>query len=73
LYAAHLASLGFSPERALQAITLDAAKILGVADRVGSLEEGKDADLVVLDGEALDSLTRVEMVFVDGEVAWNRE
>jgi imidazolonepropionase-like amidohydrolase len=51
-------------------VTSDAAEILGVSDRVGSLEEGKDADLVVLDGEPLNSLSRVEMVFSDGMAVW---
>lgn len=73
LYAALLSSHGGSPEFALGAVTSGAAKILGVADRVGSLEKGKDADLVVLDGEALDSLSKVEMVFVDGVVVWEKK
>jgi len=73
IYAAFLSSHGVSPEFALGAVTSEAAKILGVADRVGSLEEGKDADLVVLDGEALDSLSKVEMVFVDGTMAWEKK
>ena len=45
--------LGF--ERALRAITLDAAGILGIADRFGSLETGKAADLVLYDGDAFDT------------------
>ena len=54
-------------------MTVNAAKILGVSDRLGSLEEGKDADLVVLDGEPLNSLAKVEMVFVDGMIVWKNE
>jgi len=72
-YAALLLSRGASPEFALGAVTSSAAKILGVADRVGSLEEGKDADLVVLDGEPLNSLSKIEMVFRDGKAAWERK
>jgi imidazolonepropionase-like amidohydrolase len=72
-HAALLSGFGVSPESALRAVTVDAAEILGVADRVGSLAEGKDADLVVLNGEALDTLSRVEMVFVDGTLAWQRK
>lgn len=72
-YAGHLLSQGVSPEFALGAVTSNAAKILGVADRVGSLEEGKDADLVVLDGDPLDSLSVIEMVFRDGMVVWERK
>jgi imidazolonepropionase-like amidohydrolase len=72
-YAALLLSRGVSPEFALGAVTSHAAKILGVADRVGSLEEGKDADLVVLDGEPLNSLSKIEMVFRDGTVVWEKK
>lgn len=73
LYAAVLLSRGVSPEIALGAVTSNAAKILGVADRVGSLEEGKDADLVVLDGEPLNSLSKIYMVFSDGTAVWKRK
>jgi iron(III) transport system substrate-binding protein len=41
-----------------------------VENRVGSLEKGKDADLVVLSGPPFDSATRVETVFINGQVAW---
>ena len=69
-YASFLLGLKVSPEIALGAMTSNAAEILGVSDRVGSLEEGKDADLVVLDEEPLNSLSRVEMVFSDGMAVW---
>ncbi len=59
---------GMDAFKALQAITIHAAKHIGVEDRVGSLEEGKDADIVITDGDPLISDTRVEMVLVDGEV-----
>lgn len=48
------AAYGLGSEAALQAITLDAAKILGIDDRAGSLEKGKDANIVVSDGDILD-------------------
>ncbi|MBZ4190479.1 amidohydrolase family protein [Niabella beijingensis] len=48
------AAYGLSKEEALQAITLDAAKILGIDDRTGSLEEGKDANIVIAAGDILD-------------------
>ena len=51
---------------ALRAVTLTAAEILGVAARVGSLEPGKDADVVVLSGDPFDYRTRVVRVFIDG-------
>ncbi len=65
--------LGLSPKDALRAITLDAARVLGVDDRVGSLEEGKDADFLVLSGEPFAIGTMVEDTFVSGEHAWHRE
>jgi imidazolonepropionase-like amidohydrolase len=57
---------GLSAERALRAFTLDAAGILGVGDRLGSIEPGKIANLVVTDGDLWDEKTKVKMVFVDG-------
>ena len=48
------------------AITINPAKHLGVADRVGSLEVGKDADLVITDGDPMVSDTTVKMVFING-------
>jgi imidazolonepropionase-like amidohydrolase len=46
-------------EEALQAITLDAARILGIADRTGSLEAGKDANIVISEGDILDMRSSV--------------
>ena len=51
---------------ALEALTLHPARIFGAADRLGSLEVGKDADLVVFDGDPLGEISRVEMVFIGG-------
>ncbi len=51
---------------ALRAVTLTAAEILGVASRVGSLEQGKDADVVLLDGDPFSYRTRVVRVWIDG-------
>ena len=59
---------GLPWEAALRAVTLDAADIVGVADRVGSLENGKDADIRVLDGDPFDPMSEVEMVIIDGEI-----
>lgn len=70
-FAAALASRGgLAPEDALRAITLTPAEILGVADRVGSLETGKDADVVVLNGPPLASTSTVVATWVGGELAW---
>ncbi len=57
---------GLSREDAVRALTLSPAEIYGVADRLGSIEKGKIANLVVTRGEIFDDRTRVEMVFVDG-------
>jgi imidazolonepropionase-like amidohydrolase len=62
------AANGLGLERALAAVTVDAARILGVADRVGSLEEGKDADLVLFNGDPFEYVTRVEAVVSGGQV-----
>lgn len=61
---------GLSRDAGLRAITLTAAEILGVADRVGSLEAGKDADIVVLNGDPLAITSSVLATWVDGELAW---
>jgi imidazolonepropionase-like amidohydrolase len=52
---------------AIRALTLSVAEIYGVADRVGSIDRGKIANLVVTKGEAFDDKTSVEYVFVDGK------
>ena len=57
---------GMDPFNALKAITLNPAEHIGVADRVGSLEVGKDADLVITAGSPFEVLTEVKAVFIDG-------
>jgi len=57
-------------DEALKAITITPAEILGVGDRVGSLEKGKDADIVVLSGDPLDVTTRVEKVILNGKTVY---
>jgi imidazolonepropionase-like amidohydrolase len=59
---------GLPRDAALRALTLDAARALGVADRIGSLEPGKLANVVLWSGEPLDRRAQVKMVFVDGEL-----
>lgn len=59
---------GMEPFAALQAITINAAKHAGIADRVGSLEVGKDADIVITDGCPFEVSTKVEYVLIDGVV-----
>ena len=62
--------LGF--DRALSAITLDAARILGIDDRFGSLEAGKVADLVLYDGDPFEHATHVTHTVIDGRVIYDR-
>ncbi len=62
---------GMDPFKALQAITINPAKHIGIEDRVGSLEAGKDADVVLTDGDPMVSDTVVKYVIVDGKVRVN--
>ena len=59
---------GMDPFQALQAITINPAKHIGVEDRVGSLEAGKDADIVLSDGDPLVSDTVIRRVIADGKI-----
>lgn len=61
---------GLPAEEALKAVTIYAAEHLGIDDRVGSIEAGKDADLAVWDGDPLDSRSKVVKTFVDGEIVF---
>lgn len=58
---------GMDEYDALRAITINPAEHIGVADRVGSLEEGKDADIVIMDGTPFTVEGVVKHVFIDGE------
>lgn len=60
---------GASEESALKAITINAAKITGIADRVGSIEVGKDADIAVFSGHPFDFRSRCVLTLVNGKVA----
>ena len=60
------AGYGLPKEEALKAVTIYSAQILGVADRLGSLEKGKAATLIVTNGDPLDFPTQVETAFIDG-------
>lgn len=66
--AAMAAAYGLPQEAALAACTINAAKILGLADKIGSLEKGKDADLALFDGDPLETTTHTVGVIIDGEV-----
>jgi len=57
---------GLAPDAALRALTLSPAEIFGVADRLGSIEKGKIANLVVTDGDIFEEKTKIKIIFVDG-------
>ncbi|GAB6100530.1 amidohydrolase [Halanaerocella petrolearia] len=67
IYVALAVKSGMDRMEALKAVTINPAEILGIADRVGSIEEGKDADLVVFSDDPLDINSEVEMVLIEGE------
>ncbi len=73
LAAAMATANGMDRDAALRAITLTPAEIFGVADRIGSLDVGKRADLVVMTGHPFDADSRVEMVLVGGKVVYERD
>lgn len=63
---------GLHDEQAIRTITIDPARILGVADRVGSIEPGKDADLIVTDGHLLHYMTLVQHTVVNGRHVYDK-
>ena len=68
--AAFACRYGMPEDAALRAVTIDAARIAGIADRVGSLEPGKDADILVLRGHPLGTTSIAEAVFMDGKLVY---
>ncbi len=64
---------GLDRERALRAVTLDAAKLLGIDKEYGSIEKGKVADLVLYDGDPFESTTHVTRTIMAGHVVYNRD
>lgn len=67
LSAALAVKAGMDEREALKAITIYAAEIIGLGDRLGSIDPGKDADILILNGPPLELKTRVEQVIIDGE------
>jgi imidazolonepropionase-like amidohydrolase len=65
-------AFGLPMEKALQAITLDAARLLGVDDRLGSIDEGKMANLLITTGNPVEYTSQVETMFIRGEqIPWD--
>jgi imidazolonepropionase-like amidohydrolase len=64
--AAKMVRAGMDKEDALALVTINTAKLLGIDDKVGSLEPGKDADFVIWNGDPLSTLTKAEQTWVDG-------
>ena len=62
---------GLSFEDAIKGVTVNAARILQLEDRIGSLEAGKDADIAVFDGNPFDSMSLCRLVMIDGKVMKN--
>ena len=65
-HAATAVANGLTPEEGLRSITIDAAEIIGVGDRLGSLEPGKQATFIVTTGDPLQMMTQVEQAWIDG-------
>lgn len=65
-HAGMAAAFGLSKEEALKAVTIYPAEIFGVADRIGSIEQGKIANLIVTDGDPLEIRTQIKHVFING-------
>lgn len=64
---------GMSREAALKAITMNAAKVIGADEQIGSIEKGRSADLIILDGDPLNPLSRIDRVLIQGETVFEAE
>jgi len=67
------AHFGLDDREALKAITINSARALGIDDRVGSLEVGKDADIVIKKGSLLDHTSPVDLVMINGKIIYQRK
>ena len=59
-------------EKALEAITINPAKILGIDERVGSIEVGKDADIVIWDNDPFELQSNVLVTIIDGKIVYEK-
>ena len=66
------ARLGADAYQMVRALTTHPAQSILAGDRIGSLEVGKDADIVVCSGDPLDPRSRVELVLIDGKIEYSR-
>src|SRR6185503_3373796 len=64
---------GLTEDEALRLCTINGAKMLRIDNRVGSIEVGKDADVVIWNGHPLSAYSRVDTTFIEGEVVFDRE
>ncbi len=75
----HLVAMGLSPQEAIRVATLDSARLLKLEDRIGSLDEGKMADLVIVDGNPLDDIAvlrapeNIRRVVLNGRIVLDRD
>ncbi|MEO7524437.1 MAG: amidohydrolase family protein [Ferruginibacter sp.] len=69
--AAMMVKEGMPREKALEALTINGAKILDLSSRIGSLEKGKDADLIILSGDPFSVYTKLEETWVEGIKRWD--
>ena len=65
--------MGLEMEEGLKAITINPAKICRVDNRVGSIEEGKDADIAIFDGNPMEVFTNTLYTIIDGKVVYEKE
>jgi hypothetical protein len=70
---ADMARAGIERAAAIKALTINPARILGADKQLGSIEKGKNADIVFLDADILDPLARVTRVMINGEIVWKKE
>lgn len=64
--------MGMSEENALRALTINPAKAMGIGDRIGSLEVGKDADIVIKKGSLFDVRNPIDKVFINGKLVYHK-
>ena len=65
--------LGLDEKTALESVTINSARAIGIDGRVGSIEVGKDADLIIKTGSLFDVTIPVDMVIIDGKIAYRKE